>query len=82
MQDAVFASMGPQRPLPSQQGEPKYLALVSGLGVGDEAADPQRLALVVDYLTGMLGDCREHTRISQVWDQKDAQKMNCGYCDQ
>ncbi|KAK9813992.1 hypothetical protein WJX73_008449 [Symbiochloris irregularis] len=62
------AGLGPQRPLPAPgaEGDAKYLAFVSGLGVGDESANPQRLALVVDYLTGMLGDSREHEKLSRV----------------
>ena len=69
LQDVLFTGMGPQHSLPPpdrQDTDAKYLAFVSGLGVGDESADPQRLALVVDYLTGMLGDSREHHRLSRV----------------
>lgn len=67
LQDVLFAGLGPQRalPPPGRDEDAKYLALVSGLGVGNEAMDPQRLALVVDYLTGVLGDAREHARVSQ-----------------
>lgn len=33
----------------------RYVALVSGLGVGDEQGSPLRLQLLVDYLSGLLG---------------------------
>lgn len=68
MQDVLLAELGPQKPLPAAgtDASAKYVALVSGLGVGDESADPQRLALVVDYLTGMLGDSREHAQLCKV----------------
>ena len=60
MQGVLFAGMAPQKglPPPGSSEDAKYLALVSGLGIGNEVTDRQRLALVVVYLTGMLGDRR------------------------
>lgn len=52
--DIVYAGMPPQPPLP-KGGEDKYVALVSGLGVGDGESSPLRLQLLVDYLGGLLG---------------------------
>ncbi len=57
--------MAPQAPLPSLT-EDKYVALVSGLGVGDDAADPLKLSLLVDYLVGSLASDEEQTRVSKV----------------
>ena len=40
----------------SSSPAPRYLCLVSGLKVGEEAAaDPLRLQLFLDYITGFLG---------------------------
>ena len=57
--------MAPQAPQPSLS-EDKYVALVSGLGVGDDAADPLKLSLLVDYLVGSLASDEEQTRVSKV----------------
>lgn len=42
------------------------MALLSGLGVGDEGGNPQQLSLVVDYLTGLLGGASEHSQLRRV----------------
>ena len=57
--------MAPQAPQPSLN-EDKYVALVSGLGVGDDAGDPLKLSLLVDYLVGSLASNEEQTRVSKV----------------
>ena len=59
--------MGPQAPLPApMEEEPKYVALLSGLGLGDESSDPAPLSLVADYLTGLLGGAGEQVVAAQV----------------
>lgn len=58
----------PQPPLPSAEGEARYLALVSGLHVGEEAGSPARLALLIDFLTGMLGSSNEQALAARVGD--------------
>lgn len=60
-----FADMAPQAPQPSLN-EDKYVALVSGLGVGDDAGDPLKLSLLVDYLVGSLASNEEQTRVSKI----------------
>lgn len=65
LQAYCFASMAVQSPQPSLS-EDKYVALVSGLGLGDDAGDPLKLSLLVDYLVGSLASNEEQTRISQV----------------
>ncbi|UPR01587.1 small subunit of DNA polymerase delta [Chloropicon primus] len=48
---------GPARQEPVvPDSEAKYVALVSGLGLGDEKRDPLPLQLLADYVTGALGD--------------------------
>ena len=42
------------------------MALVSGLGLGDDASDPLKLSLLVDYLVGSLASNEEQTRVSKV----------------
>jgi len=66
-QETLFAHLGPQapRPPPAAGGAPKYVALLSGLGVG-EGGDPARLALAVDYLAGFLGGAAEQALAAQV----------------
>ena len=63
IQGVCFAGLDPARPLP-QVAEDKYVAFVSGLGVGDEGGDPLRLALIVDYLTAQLGSAAEQSSIA------------------
>ncbi|KAK9829526.1 hypothetical protein WJX72_006332 [[Myrmecia] bisecta] len=68
VQDVCYAGVAPQPPLPLRpaSSSAKYLALVSGLGVGDEKADPLRLLLVVDYLGGLLGSDNEQGMVARV----------------
>jgi DNA polymerase delta subunit 2 len=52
----------PQRPPPTLPagGGAKYVAVVSGLCVGDPAASPPvKLELMLDYISGHLGGARE-----------------------
>ena len=60
--------MGPQSPPPepSAGGHDKYVALVSGLGLGLDGGNPLQLALVVDFLTGLLGGRDDQARAAQV----------------
>lgn len=57
--------MAAQAPRPSLSKD-KYVALVSGLGLDDDAGDPLKLSLLVDYLVGSLGSDEEQTRVSKV----------------
>eukprot|EP00891_Asterochloris_glomerata_P002214 jgi/Astpho2/2214/e_gw1.00040.61.1_t len=60
-----FVGLPSQPPRPSLS-EDKYIAFVSGLEVGNDAADPLRLSLVVDYLTGLLGSGEEQKLIAKI----------------
>ena len=71
MQETLFVGMGPQRALleegtPRGGGGDKYVALASGLCAGDEAGEPQHVALLVDWLAGLLGSAPEQAQVAQV----------------
>lgn len=57
-----------QEPLPSQRAavEDKYVAFVSGLRICSNKANPLQFQLLVDYLTGHLGDDKEQNAVAQV----------------
>ncbi len=66
-QELLHVGMALQAPLPvPMEEEPKYVALLSGLGLGDEASDPAPLSLVADYLGGLLGGAGEQNIAAQV----------------
>jgi len=65
MQDVLYCGWEPQEPLPEAQQD-KYVALVSGLSMGDEAGEPARVSLLVDYLTGLLGSPAEQEQVAKV----------------
>lgn len=76
--EVCFPAAAPQRsvvPSSSSSGNtaggaaaaPKYVALVSGLGVGDPAACPPiKLELMLDYITGNLGGTREQANAASI----------------
>lgn len=57
-----------QVPLPSQLNpvEEKYVAILSGLRIGANETNPLQFQLLVDYLTGHLGDKKEQKIVAQV----------------
>ncbi|KAK9833520.1 hypothetical protein WJX81_000749 [Elliptochloris bilobata] len=62
----LFAHLAPQPERPrAPPGPAKYVALLSGLGIG-EGGDPARLALAVEYLGGFLGGATEQAMSAQV----------------
>ncbi len=61
----LFTGPQPQQPLPEATCD-KYVALVSGLSVGGEAGEPARVALLVDYLAGLLGGLPEQEQVAKV----------------
>lgn len=44
----------------------KYVALVSGLGIGSQGGEPLGVSLLVDWLTGVLGSPQDNERAAQV----------------
>lgn len=62
----MFPGMRPQLPLRQPALDAKYIAFVSGLGVGEPSGNPARLSLLLDFLTGMLGSASEQRMASRV----------------
>ncbi|XP_052299127.1 DNA polymerase delta small subunit isoform X2 [Citrus sinensis] len=57
--DVLDAGLAPQKELPLNSGEDKYVVLVSGLNVGSGTSNPLQFQLLVDHITGHLGDEKE-----------------------
>ena len=51
---------------PGVAGGRKFVALVSGLGIGRPGGEPLGVSLLVDWLTGVLGSSEDNTRAAQV----------------
>ena len=70
VQEACFAGIAPQSPLPAAktaQGEDTYVALLSGLGLGaDGAPNLIQLQLLVDYCSGALGGSAEQATAARI----------------
>ncbi|KAI9252432.1 DNA polymerase alpha/epsilon subunit B-domain-containing protein [Phascolomyces articulosus] len=54
VQEVCYPGIAPQPPFPLNDN-PKYVALVSGLNVGADAATELKLQLLTEYITGELG---------------------------
>ncbi|CAK0784791.1 hypothetical protein CVIRNUC_007995 [Coccomyxa viridis] len=65
VKDVLYAGLQPQQPLPDAP-EDKYVALVSGLGMGDQGGETASVALLVDYLAGLLGGAKEHEQVAKI----------------
>lgn len=63
--DICFPGLAPQPPMPALNND-KYVALVSGLSIGNEADDPLKLDLLLDYLAGKLGGEEERKTVSRI----------------
>ena len=67
LQDEYISLTGvPVQPPRPQLASDKWVAVASGLCVGDPAVDAPRLLLLVDWLKGMLGDvelCQQVCRL-------------------
>ena len=69
VQEVCFAGVPPQSPLPepSTEEEDKYVALVSGLGLGsDTSPNVLQLQLLVDYCSGALGGSSEQNIAARI----------------
>ncbi|XP_073002322.1 DNA polymerase delta small subunit [Typha latifolia] len=64
--DILEAGLPPQIELPVSSREDKYVAFVSGLGVGSSTFNPLQFQLLVDHITGHLGDENEQRIASQI----------------
>lgn len=59
VQDFLEAGLPPQIERPLKLGDDKYVVLVSGLSVGNNTSNPLQFQLLVDHITGHLGDEKE-----------------------
>ncbi|XP_021282299.1 DNA polymerase delta small subunit isoform X1 [Herrania umbratica] len=59
VEDVLEAGLPPQIERPLQSREDKYVVFVSGLSVGSGASNPLQFQLLVDHITGHLGDEEE-----------------------
>ncbi|OVA13065.1 DNA polymerase alpha/epsilon [Macleaya cordata] len=66
VQDILERGLPHQIELPLDSREDKYVVLVSGLSVGNGKSNPLNLQLLVDHITGHLGDEKEQRIASQI----------------
>ncbi|KAL7599089.1 hypothetical protein Lser_V15G26377 [Lactuca serriola] len=66
VEDILEAGLPPQLDLPNKSGEDKYVVLVSGLNVGSSSSNPLQLQLLVDHITGHLGDKKEQQSAAEI----------------
>ncbi|XP_050383250.1 DNA polymerase delta small subunit isoform X2 [Argentina anserina] len=64
--DVLEPGLSPQIELPLKSREDKYVVFVSGLHVGSSSANPLLFQLLVDHITGHLGDEKEQNLASQI----------------
>ncbi|CAN8318364.1 unnamed protein product [Cochlearia groenlandica] len=56
VEDVLEAGLPPQIERPFDLKEDKYVLLLSGLGIGSNSSNPLQFQLLVDHITGHLGD--------------------------
>ncbi|XP_027352479.1 DNA polymerase delta small subunit isoform X4 [Abrus precatorius] len=66
VQDVLEAGLPPQIEFPLKSREDKFVVLVSGLSVGSSNANPLQFQLLIDHITGHLGDEKEQSIASQI----------------
>ncbi|XP_020260121.1 DNA polymerase delta small subunit [Asparagus officinalis] len=66
VQDILEAGLPPQIERPHDSREDKYVVFVSGLNVGSDTFNPLQFQLLVDHVTGHLGDENEQEIASQI----------------
>lgn len=66
VQDILDADLPPQIELPLKSREDKYVVFVSGLSVGSSTSNPLQFQLLVDHITGHLGDEKEQGIAAQI----------------
>ncbi|XP_068341609.1 DNA polymerase delta small subunit isoform X2 [Pyrus communis] len=64
--DVLEAGLSPQIELPLKSREGKYVVFVSGLRVGSSSLNPLQFQLLVDHITGHLGDEKEQGIAAQI----------------
>lgn len=66
VEDILEAGLPNQIALPLKSGEDKYVVFVSGLSVGNSGSNPLQFQLLVDHVTGHLGDETEQSIAAQI----------------
>ncbi|XP_074586461.1 DNA polymerase delta small subunit isoform X2 [Curcuma longa] len=66
VEDMLEAGIPPQTELPLSSREDKYVVFVSGLSIGSSIFNPLQFQLLVDHITGHLGDRNEQSIASQI----------------
>ncbi|KAI8000360.1 DNA polymerase delta small subunit [Camellia lanceoleosa] len=66
VEDILEAGLPDQIALPLKSGEDKYVVFVSGLSVGSSCSNPLQFQLLVDHITGHLGDDKEQNIAAQI----------------
>ncbi|KAL5983236.1 DNA polymerase delta subunit 2 [Asimina triloba] len=66
VKDVLEAGLPPQTPLSHESREDKYVVFVSGLSVGSSESNPLQFQLLVDHITGHLGDEKEQVLASLI----------------
>lgn len=64
--DILEAGLPPQVERPLKSGEDKYVIFVSGLSIGGSSCNPLQYQLLVDHITGHLGDEKEQSIAAQI----------------
>ncbi|KAK9170522.1 hypothetical protein Syun_002662 [Stephania yunnanensis] len=64
--DILEAGLAPQIEFSLDSREEKYVVFVSGLSVGGSSSNPLHFQLLVDHITGHLGDEKEQAIASQI----------------
>ncbi|XVE96105.1 hypothetical protein REPUB_Repub02eG0192500 [Reevesia pubescens] len=66
VEDVLDAGLPPQIEQPLQSREDKYVVFVSGLSVGSSSSNPLQFQLLVDHITGHLGDEEEQGLAAEI----------------
>uniref|UniRef100_A0A803QP04 DNA polymerase delta small subunit n=1 Tax=Cannabis sativa TaxID=3483 RepID=A0A803QP04_CANSA len=66
VEDVLEAGLPPQIETPLKSKEDKYVVFVSGLRVGSGNSNPLQFQLLVDHITGHLGDEKEQGIAAQI----------------
>ncbi|XP_021721660.1 DNA polymerase delta small subunit-like [Chenopodium quinoa] len=64
--DILEAGLPPQIEKPLKLGDDKYVVFVSGLSVGNSTSNPLQFQLLVDHITGHLGDENEQRTAAEI----------------
>lgn len=66
VEDVLEAGLPPQLDPPNKLEEDKYVVFVSGLNMGSSSSNPLQVQLLVDHITGHLGDEKEQNNAAQI----------------